>query len=668
MANSESRKLMVDVVARVDKLEKAMKRGAQVTDQQMGKVEKRAKTMVVRLDKQMAGLAATFGKGLFAGVAAGGLLGIVTNVNNIADSIARVGDASRMAGLSFKSFQELSYVAQQTRIPIDSITDGIKELQLRADEFAVTGKGSAAEAFQRLGLTPAEVKERLKDPAELLNTIIDRTRVLGDTAAGIRIFDELFGGTGGERMVSLLEIGGDGIRRMTEEANRFGQVLDDRIIRDAEEVNRQFSMLSTKIGNDLRSAIVSATSVWFRFLDSFMDFKNQQVSSLDARIAEIGKERLDIETRMLEVQNNSVLSERHRAMAIGQSRIQLKALADEEAQILEALQGKGALKSPSASLPAWTPPSAPGAATDSDPRPGGGSGASVRESAIAAIDREKAAISSLIAELKEELSLVGSSNVEKEIAATLRRAGVDAASAEGRQISDLVAKINEETAALERNKQAQEDRAEAIGNLFQIGGDALSDIADGSVKAEDAIKRLASQLAVAAAQAALLGSGPLAGLFGGGLFGGGLSAGARSAVAGSAGGLFSDGGYTGPGGKYQPAGIVHKGEVVWSQRDVRSHGGVAAVEALRRGYANGGAVGVSVPRLQAPANQNQPTAVTFKIDVTGARGNAEIQEMVQQGVAQGIQHWSKSSDFVGRTTSIVDQRKSNPRITPRLGG
>ncbi|WP_049043689.1 hypothetical protein, partial [Acinetobacter baumannii] len=28
---------------------------------------------------------------------------------------------------------------------------------------------------------------------------------------------------------------------------------------------------------------------------------------------------------------------------------------------------------------------------------------------------------------------------------------------------------------------------------------------------------------------------------------------------------FADGGYTGSGGKYQPAGIVHKGEVVWSQ-------------------------------------------------------------------------------------------------------
>ncbi|MGL5166632.1 MAG: hypothetical protein ACRC9K_12165 [Afipia sp.] len=57
---------------------------------------------------------------------------------------------------------------------------------------------------------------------------------------------------------------------------------------------------------------------------------------------------------------------------------------------------------------------------------------------------------------------------------------------------------------------------------------------------------------------------------------------------------FSEGGWTGAGGKYEPAGIVHKEEVVWSQSDVSRHGGVAVVEAMRRGvpgYAGGGIVG-----------------------------------------------------------------------------
>ena len=48
---------------------------------------------------------------------------------------------------------------------------------------------------------------------------------------------------------------------------------------------------------------------------------------------------------------------------------------------------------------------------------------------------------------------------------------------------------------------------------------------------------------------------------------------------------FSVGGYTGAGGIHEAAGVVHKGEVVFNQRDVAKFGGWQAVEALRRGGA-----------------------------------------------------------------------------------
>lgn len=48
---------------------------------------------------------------------------------------------------------------------------------------------------------------------------------------------------------------------------------------------------------------------------------------------------------------------------------------------------------------------------------------------------------------------------------------------------------------------------------------------------------------------------------------------------------YSTGGYTGAGRVNEAAGIVHKGEVVFSQRDVAKFGGWQAVEAIRRGGA-----------------------------------------------------------------------------------
>lgn len=72
---------------------------------------------------------------------------------------------------------------------------------------------------------------------------------------------------------------------------------------------------------------------------------------------------------------------------------------------------------------------------------------------------------------------------------------------------------------------------------------------------------------------------------------------------------FAGGGYTGPGGRYEPAGVVHRGEVVWSQVDVARAGGVAVVEAMRRGmrgYDMGGIVGPrSIPSIPALAPELQ---------------------------------------------------------------
>ena len=57
---------------------------------------------------------------------------------------------------------------------------------------------------------------------------------------------------------------------------------------------------------------------------------------------------------------------------------------------------------------------------------------------------------------------------------------------------------------------------------------------------------------------------------------------------------FAGGGYTGHGGKYEPAGIVHKGEGVLTQEEIKALGGPQGFEdlrkSIRRGYATGGLV------------------------------------------------------------------------------
>lgn len=100
--------------------------------------------------------------------------------------------------------------------------------------------------------------------------------------------------------------------------------------------------------------------------------------------------------------------------------------------------------------------------------------------------------------------------------------------------------------------------------------------------------------------------------------------------------LFSGGGYTGYGGKYEPAGIVHKGEVVFSQRDVRNHGGVAAVERLRlKGYAGGGTVGIAPHLLRNGQVQNAGGAV-INVTVNMQGGGEDARQEAEEGVKAGM--------------------------------
>ncbi|WP_418137237.1 tape measure protein [Agrobacterium sp. El2ro-1b] len=132
------------------------------------------------------------------------------------------------------------------------------------------------------------------------------------------------------------------------------------------------------------------------------------------------------------------------------------------------------------------------------------------------------------------------------------------------------------------------------------------------------------------------GGGFLSGLFS--LFGGGASR-----YAGLSGGLFSEGGYTGDGGKYQPAGVVHKGEYVFDQAAVKAAGGPAAMEAMRRGlkgYADGGYVGISVPSvptLRSMSAQSAGVVVNFNpvVDNRGASVEAVARQEKALAKMQG---------------------------------
>ncbi|HAG77580.1 MAG: hypothetical protein CMK96_02415 [Pseudomonas sp.] len=112
-------------------------------------------------------------------------------------------------------------------------------------------------------------------------------------------------------------------------------------------------------------------------------------------------------------------------------------------------------------------------------------------------------------------------------------------------------------------------------------------------------------------------------------------------------GGFATGGYTGAGGKWEPAGIVHKGEVVWSQSDIAKWGGVGAVEAMRK---NGPELEVTGPsRIY---NASQTAAMLGGGDSTAAitslQRTVEGQSAALRSIAKHTMQTAKRVEFLER--------------------
>ncbi|MBD8650818.1 D-alanyl-D-alanine carboxypeptidase family protein [Rhizobium sp. CFBP 13726] len=353
MANEE-KKLSVDVIARIDKLEKGMAKAAGTVAKQSSVMEARTKSLATSMEGNITNAVTkvngALGKLGLGGIAAGGIAGIVAGIGSIAKGIAEVGDQAKIAGVNVKAFQELKYLAEQSRIGVDSLTDGLKEMNLRADEFISTGAGSSAEAFQRLGYDSETLARKLKNPSDLFAEIIGRLKAF-DKAAQIRIADEVFGGTGGEQFVKLIGQGEAGIRAQIKAANDLGIVMDEELIKRAEEIDRKFNTIATTVGTALKSAIVSAADSLSEFIDGFRDFQNQQSRTLDNRQKALGLRRIDLENQKIQTPQTETMARRK----IDE---QLRQLAEEEAKIVDVLHDRIQTMTRSAER-TWTPPVAP---------------------------------------------------------------------------------------------------------------------------------------------------------------------------------------------------------------------------------------------------------------------------------------------------------------------
>jgi len=227
----------------VQKTGQSMERRLNKFDRTLQNIDRTARRARDSIDRATAGLrsmnAALGGLAIGAAVTQFGRLGA-----SAVQSASQIEAAARTAGVGVEEFQRLSAAAEDVNIQQDALQDGLKELQIRTQEFVRSGAGPAKDALQQLteqsSLTDQAIRRNLDNTGELFRVVLQNIQQVESQAARTRIFDELFGGQAGEQFIRFLDLGADGVRRIGREAEQAGRVLDKNTVSQARRLENEF--------------------------------------------------------------------------------------------------------------------------------------------------------------------------------------------------------------------------------------------------------------------------------------------------------------------------------------------------------------------------------------------------------------------------------------------
>lgn len=178
-------------------------------------------------------------------------------IMNMTQSAAEIGKLAALAGTGVVEFQRFAVAAQTVGIEMVKSADILKDVQDRIGDFLATGGGPMADFFENIapqvGVT-ADQFARLSGPQalQLYVTSLQRANV---TQAEMTFYLEALA-SDASALVPLLGNSGEAMKRLGDEAERTGRILDKDAVDGARELEREASALAETIRLSLTSAIL----------------------------------------------------------------------------------------------------------------------------------------------------------------------------------------------------------------------------------------------------------------------------------------------------------------------------------------------------------------------------------------------------------------------------
>ncbi|MFW6278479.1 MAG: hypothetical protein ACOC1T_03660, partial [Halorhodospira sp.] len=230
----------------------------------MGDLSRRAERLGGRLSRALSKPAATG-----AATASGAIGGLTTQQ---AEAGKETQVMAERLGMGTDAMQELAYAGQRFGAEKDAVVDGLKELQLRASEFASTGEGPAKDMFESLGLSQSEVARLSKDTEALFSRVQKEIAGVQNQAEKQRMADELFGGQGGEQLVTMLSAAQSEIQGLRSEANQVGAVVPEGQLDTLRGMSNSLQRLRGTLSGAAATIASEATPAFKEMVEAFREY------------------------------------------------------------------------------------------------------------------------------------------------------------------------------------------------------------------------------------------------------------------------------------------------------------------------------------------------------------------------------------------------------------
>ena len=172
------------------------------------------------------------------------------------DAAAAISDVSNEANASTDFIQEMRYALSQAGGNAEDMDDALVKLNKNLGEFRTTGGGPAKTTLEQLGVANEILEGGLKSTDEAMMVILDRLRQVDDASSRAAMATELFGKSAGIRLAELVSTSAEEVAKLRKEAHALGLVLDESMIKAADDASDKLNALQQIIGMKLTAAVV----------------------------------------------------------------------------------------------------------------------------------------------------------------------------------------------------------------------------------------------------------------------------------------------------------------------------------------------------------------------------------------------------------------------------